>query len=218
MLPIPHRDYVPRLHRNSSDMIALAERMDSITQTTFDEARGLQYLYSIERCPSTLLDTLGNFVSADILPGDTDRVKRQKIANAIQNHRQRGTWTGDVKVRLDIITGQDAALVEVEVTGDWILFGAQATDPDNDESVLGFDNVNLDFGLDLLGDFTELNIPGNIVINLHQNSTTQLFTPEQIAEFVAEITDPEVGFNPAYYRLILGWVDASGEFNLYATI
>ena len=216
MLPIPIREFVPKLLKDSIDSdpraTAFINKIDELLGDWRDELIELQYLKLPERCPAKLLNELGYMVAANLLASDTEAEKRQKIASAVQRNTNIGTWVNDAKIIVDLICGGDSSIVTGYYTGDWIMWGKESTDPDDYTGTMGIDGIDDDLGLDLFGDYTETGIAGIIWIDVDNDSLTA-------GEIQSLVDSLESGVAPAYFRVILGYIDSgTGFFETYTIL
>lgn len=160
------------------------------------------------RCPTSFLFELGALFESGLVNSDTERQKRQKIANAVPTHKKRGLFNDDVKIRIDNITGFSSAIFDnKEDIEDWILLG-DFDDPDNEWGALGGDNTD-PLGLILTGAGDEGWLDGVTLIDLGNDSLSQ----EIIDKIVEELKTDLI---PAYFLIILGFVDANDIFIAYS--
>lgn len=220
MLPIPFEDYVPQLLRENIDNKgqAFVDKVTSITEDIRDETLEVYYINKVvERVPETFLDELGYFLNAGLKNTDSDMTKRNKIVNAIQGHKNRGTWEGDAKPKIDAITGYSARIFkETTANSDDSIEMGQTSDEDPTfywSTEQGNDGSDSLLGTWEVGDFTEYVIAGNIYIDCHQGITTAVLTSDQIDQIVNEL---EFDIAPAYMIIYLGYVDATGTFIIYS--
>jgi hypothetical protein len=212
-LPIPFRNYMPAFLAENLDEAgqALADKIDNHIDEWFNDIIGLSYFFDPFRSPTFFLDELNYYLNAGFFSYDTEEQKRVKIATAIQTHKRRGSWENDAKIKIDLIAGGDSVILRAEDNGDWILLGCCPDEPEFYWATLGYDGIDLKYGLDLFGDFDELGIPGNIYIDVDNDS----LTPDEVNKIVAEL---EADIAPAYMRIFLGYVNISGQFILYTII
>lgn len=107
----------------------------------------------------------------------------------------------------------DSLLSSITLTGSaqWVVGGDGVSIPSaSDWGSVGGDGIDDDLGLDLLGEGTEIEIAGNIYINVDNDSLTLA----QIEQLDIEVLDE----CPAYYRLFLGYLDSFGNFVTYTVI
>jgi len=210
-LPIPFIEHVPDIFRQDADdsMTALADKMDSIMTEVVAEILRLYDLKLPDQCPADLLDELGYYVAAGILNTDTAMIKRGKIATAVQGHKIRGGWINDAKPKIDTIVGGDSTIFLAADSDDWILGGdgitIQAT---SYWATMGADGIDADLGLSLIGLGDEIEIAGNVYIDVDSST----LTAAQVQQIVDALERDVV---PAYYRVYLGYVSA-GQFIVYA--
>lgn len=218
LLGIPFDEFMPELLKRNISTAgqALIDWIDTDYEALEEEILEMYWFKLPERCPAIFLNELGNMLNANIKFGDTERQKRRKIKNAIATHKIRGSWTNDVKIRIDNITGYSAALyaVAIEDSDDAILLGYETTDPTAYWSTMQGDNGADDLlGMWMVGDFTEVVIPGNVYIDCHEGVNVSTLTAAEIAQIVAEI---ELDVCPAYMVIYLGYVNVSDEFVVYS--
>jgi len=193
---------------------ALVDFWDNITDTIKDEILELYYVKRPERIPSRWLNILGEYLSADLLNIDSDFTKRYKILKSIETHKKRGTWIDDAKNRIDAVTSLDAAIFHAQDSDDSIELGQQLNDPDFYWSTEGAqDGVDDKLGTWEVGDFTEYVITGNVYIDCHSGINVSTLTADQISKIVMNL---ETDVAPAYMRVYLGYVNATGQFIKYA--
>lgn len=216
MLPESFLDFIPKFLKDNIDAggEALVTYMDELQDEFYGYIREMYFFKDALRSPDIFLDELGYWLSAGLKQDDSEATKREKIYYAVMNHKNRGTWEDDAKIRIDSITGYSAAIFRAGDNDDGILLGQEATDPDfywmtfQDNS--GTDD---DWGWWLVGDFTEYVIAGNVYIDCHEGVTTPVLTSDEIQKIVDEISEDVV---PAYYAVYLGYVNSIGQFIKYA--
>jgi len=216
MLPDTFLNYIPKFLKDNIDESgqALVTYMDAFQEEFYDYIREMYFFKDPLRCPTLLLDELGYWLAAGLNQTDSEATKREKIYYAVMNHKKRGTWEDDVKIRIDAITGYSATIFPSGDNDDAILLGQEATDPDYYWMTLQ-DNSGTDdeWGWWLVGDFTEYVVAGNVYIDCHEGVYTPVLTSDQIDQIVAEI---ETDVVPAYYAVYLGYINTSGQFVVYA--
>jgi len=215
MLPYPVSDHVPKILRDvlssSPDGQALVDKLDEYILEWSDEILEMQYFKLPERCPAKLLNELGYMVGANILSDDSERTKRIKIYSAIAGHKLRGSWTQDAKKKIDAIALGDSQIFSPTTTADWVLLGGESSEPDNYWSSMGVDGIDDLLGIDLLGGFDEATEPGNIYIDVDNDS----LTAAEVDKLVLELEEDVV---PSYFRVVLGYLDGGGNFIEYVTM
>jgi|WetSurMetagenome_2_1015567.scaffolds.fasta_scaffold253498_2 hypothetical protein len=213
MLPIPFLKYFPKLYQNDPKAQFLASKMDSIFTAIKNDILGLKRLNRADECPAQFLSELDFTLQANVKKGDSEYTKRKKISTAIATQKKRGTWQNDAKIRIDSITTYSSDIFRASSSDDWILCGDGVTENDqNYWASMGVDGIDDKLGIALIGDGTEIEIQGNIYINLHSGIYTAVLSAAQIAQIVDEISTDIV---PAYMRIYLGYADITGSFNLY---
>lgn len=231
MLPIPFVNYIPSFFNRDAKLIALSDKIDSNLEEWKSDILELNTIIDPAKIDSQLLNDMGDYLSAGILARDSDRTKREKISNAIQSHKFRGTWAFDIKPTIDAIVGGDAILYTgLEDSSDGILLGQEATDPDMYWGTIGIDGIDGDLGFDIIGDFTEIEIAGIFEIDVGSSDTTT-YTKVTSDGFTKVTSDAKtkVSFTlnvpdlilaledkiPIYFRVYLGYIQG-GEFTRFA--
>lgn len=209
MIPIPFVNYIPQFFNRDAKLLALSNKTDAHLNEWRNEVLSLNTIIDPARMPSLLLEDMGQLLNAGIVNSDSDRVKRQKIWNAIQSHRNRGTWRQDVKARIDAFVGGDASLFGQDLTidDDSIVVGGLTSEPDNYWSVFGSDGVDPNGGIFVVGAGDEVVLAG--VVNIDVDSST--LTADEVDDIKEDLVDSI----PEYYRVFLGYV-SGGVFIPYA--
>lgn len=214
MLPIPTIDYIPKVFKDraTSETVSFTDEMDSHILEWFLDVKNIEQLLDVDTCPSQFLIYLGNMVNAGVQTIDSERTKRQKIFSAVQTHKRRGSWVAHAKLIIDAITGYNAVRYVITDSDDWVLCGDGELEVGTDWAILGGDGT-APYGMALIGDGTEVEIWGNIYIDLHYGVYTAVLSADQIAQIVNDIAMDIV---PAYVRVYLGYVPVSGGFTVYS--
>jgi len=214
MLPLPTIDYIPKIFKDraTDETIALTDKMDEHIAELFTDVKGIANLLDVNKCPSNYLTYLGYMLNADVQTIDSDRTKRQKIYSAIQTHKRRGSWEFHAKLIVDAITGYNAVRYVITDSDDWILCGDGIVETATEWAILGGDGTS-PYGFSLIGDGTEVEVWGNIYIDLHYGVYTDVLTADQIQQIVDAISEDIV---PAYVRVYLGYVPTTGGFTVYS--
>jgi hypothetical protein len=214
MLPNPFLNYFPKLYQNDPKAQVLGLKMDSIFSGIKTDIFNLKRLNRCDECPGQFLDELDYLLQSNIKPTDTETIKRKKICNSVSAQKKRGTWEDDSKIRIDFITGYSSSIYTALSSDDWILCGDGMLESSlNYWGSMGADGIDSNLGISLIGEGTEIEIQGNIYINLHVGYYTTVLTAAQIQQIVLEISTDIV---PAYMRIYLGYADITGSFNLYS--
>ncbi len=212
MLPIPFLKYIPKLFRGDAVMQSLATKVDTNLNAWKKDVIDINRLQRVDEAPSAFVVQLGYLLNANIQPFDSDLQRRKKTRDAISTHKIRGTWIADVKIRIDNITGLDAVIFRSFDGDDWILTGDGLTPPAFYWASMGADGIDDRLGIALIGEGTEVEVAGNIYINVHDGINVATLTSDQVTQIVQEIEDDVV---PAYYRVNIGYIDVTGAFIIY---
>jgi len=159
------------------------------------------------RIPAAFLDNLGYYLNAGIQPQDSDTEKRQKIVRAVQSHKRRGSFNLDAKPKIDLICGGNSVIIRSFDKDDWILVGDGLTPTAYYWTAMGADGIDDDLGISLIGDGMEIEVAGNIYIDVDNNS---LSVADQ-ARLELEMQD----IVSAYMYIHFGYVNLSGHFIEY---
>ena len=206
MLPTPFEKFIPKIYRRDSGLVAMSDKADThISDWKADILRIASFI-DPARIPNNLLVEVGDMLSAGIGAEDSDRIKREKIVNAVVGHKQRGLWVEDVKPKVDAVAGGDAQLFPVVGQDDFILVGDGNTPSTHFWSILGGDGAATDYGIRLVGEGEENVLKGVILIDV---DNSLLFAAE-VDQIRLTIEDSV----PAYYIVKLGYIE-SGLFIEY---
>lgn len=211
MLPTPFDNYAPSFFERDAKLNAFCDKHDEILTSLKNETLGLNDIIDPVKCPAVILPYLGQFLNAGLFDQDSDKQKRIKIATAIQSHKKRGSFNFDAKPKIDAIAGGDSAIVKSFSGDDWILVGDGETPTAYYWSTMGYDGIDTDYGLSLIGEGDEVEIAGNIYIDVDNNS----LTADEIDQIVLEL---ETDIAPAYFQVFIGYIDVGGNFVVYAKI
>lgn len=209
MLPETVKDYFPDIYveKDEDSMNALVSVMDQLISDIEEDIREIGYSRDPVRANALVLDELGYWLSANINDFNSEMVKRKKIQDAIRTHKLRSTWETDAKLKIDNYVGGDSKIIISVGTDDWILVGDGSTPTDYYWAAMGADGIDDGLGISLIGDGTEIEIKGNIYIDVDDST----LTADQVEELKQELDDTI----PAYYRIFLGYISA-GQFITYA--
>lgn len=213
MLPDDIKEVFPDIliENMNADGQALVDKLNEYITDWKAEIVLLQYINNPVLCPVIMLDDLGYQLAAGILPSDTERQKRVKIWNAIISHKKRSLWEDNVKIVIDEITGLSANLW-VATGGDDSIFVGDSTTPSSFYwASMGCDGIDDELGEALIGDGTEIEIAGNIYIDLGGNISIAIL--DQIEENI----NGDNPIIPAYFVIYLGYV-VSDVFNVLRVI
>lgn len=200
MFPRPVLDFLPRIYLENPEAatIALANLVDAYLNETERELLEFCNIHNLARTPSLVLEEIGYQLNADLQPGDSDRLRRQKTSTAVQGHRRRGTWDQDAKPKIDAIVGGDSQLVNIDIAtdDDDIMLAGLSSDPTTFWGVFGTDGVNLDSGVAQVGSGRENNIDGVVWIDIDNSTITQ--------DIVDDIEFALRDVVPAYFVIVYG--------------
>lgn len=198
-------NYIPKFFNRDEKLTAFTDKHDSLIDETKQDIINFQNFRDPVR--TAFIEDMALFLNADILNTDSNRIKREKVSKAIQGHKQRGLWEADAKPKIDAIAGGDSEIFRAIDSGDWILFGGESTEMNNYWGTLGTDGIDDNLGLDLIGVGDEVEIAGNIYIDVDNDS----LTTEEVEQIKLSLDDVV----PAYYKVFLGYINLSGQFIVY---
>lgn len=212
MLPIPFVDFIPKLLRDhlGPGGAAFVAKMDEILTSLSDDAINVDRLVDPVRVPADLLDVFGAMMAAGLNDQDGETEKRAKIAKAVQGHRNRGRWDKDVKPKVDSVAGGNAQIFRAIDEDDAIFTGDGRTPPAFFWATFSTDGIDPDLGESLIGSGLEVEVAGNVYIDVDNPS----LTADQVAQIVTDLADSV----PAYYKVHIGDVNAGGQFIEYTVI
>jgi phage tail-like protein len=212
MLPQPFEKYIPRFFKRDSKLIAFSDKINEILDSIRYDTVGLNDIVDPVKCPAIILDELGYFLNAGIKAQDSEDQKRLKIATAIQGHKKRGTFKFDAKPKIDAIAGGDSQIIRGFTGDDWIMGGDGETIPSSYYwASLGVDGIDDSLGISLIGEGIEIEVAGNIYIDVDNDS----LSASEVQQIVDELEDDIV---PAYFRVFIGYLDLGGNFVTYTYI
>lgn len=215
----PFKNYIPVIFRDDPKTDALAAKADEHINEWKQDLRDLERIMRPDETPSKYLDELNELLSANFKPYDDDYTRRKKIQTAILKHKYRGSFSLDVKGRLDLITGYSSRIlkeddVAIFGTDDWILLsdGGVADSQVGTKywAAMGVDGIDDDLGIALSGG-EEVWVKVNCYIDMHEGINTAVLTSDVLDACELEMEDAR----PAYYKIFLGYVDSLGEFQTY---
>jgi hypothetical protein len=225
LLPLPIEKFVPEILKktlNDSDSgTAFVNKIDEVYEDIILEILEMYWFKLVERCPKNLLNELGYFLASGIKSTDTERNIRVKIKNSVRNHKNRGLWEEDAQIKIENITGYIAGLYTSVNNDDCIEMGytleehSSGIDTYYWSTENGYDGLDDELGTLEVGSGLEIVVAGNIAIDCHVGIYTPVLSANVIEQIVAEI---EEDVTPAYMRVMLGYIDTSGQFQVYYTI
>lgn len=207
MLPETIGDYIPVWYERDEKLIAFINKNDSIIQGLKDDILGLNTFIDPMRILAALLDNLGYYLNAGIQPQDTETEKRKKIAGAVESHKRRGSFNLDAKPKIDLICGGNSVIIRSFDKDDWILVGDGSTPAAYYWAALGADGIDDDLGISLIGSGLEIEVAGNIYIDV-DNSTLSAADQDRLELEMQDIV-------PGYMYVHFGYVNVSGQFIEY---
>ncbi len=208
MFPIPFINFIPKFFKRDEKLIAFANKHDEIMESIKSDTLGLNDIIDPVKAPNVVLNELGYYLNAGLRAQDTDKQKRIKIAKAVQGHKRRGSFNLDAKPKIDMIAGGNSKIIRGVTGDDWILIGDDSTPPEYYWASMGCDGIDDNLGIALIGSGYEIEIPGNIYIDVDNDS----LTPAQVAQIRLEL---ENDIKPSYMRIFLGYIDGTGTFIVY---
>jgi phage tail P2-like protein len=190
----------------------LTDMLDRQFSQWFEETAGLEYLRDPARCPPQVLDEFGYMLSADIVNEDSERIKRVKIASAIDHQKARGTWLS-VKDLIDAWTGGDSKIFDILNIDDFILVGTNIRGGTL-WSILGGTSEESPFGIALMSGtdadgFMLDTGKGNIYIDVGLSNISD--------EIIDKIIKTIINIIPAYFAVFLGYIK-NGDFISYREV
>ena len=200
-------DYIPKFFERDTKLLSFISTVDSILDELKLETISLNDLIDPMKIPSGLLDNLGYYLSAGLVSTDSETIKRQKIATAIQGHKRRGSFNLDAKPKIDAIAAGDSVIIRSFDKDDWILVGDGLTPTAYYRAALGADGIDEDLGISLIGEGLEIEVAGNIYIDV-DNMALTAGEQEQIRVAMLDIV-------PAYMKVHFGYLDGFGSFIEY---
>lgn len=207
MTPDTIEKYIPKIYERGDSLLAFVSKIDSIVEDIKADIVNMSNFKIPEIMPSFMLDDVGEYLQAGINQHNDDRTKRQKISIAVLGHKRRGSFNYDAKPKIDIIAGGNSQIFRSFDKDDWILVGDGLSPSAYYWSALGVDGVDDELGISLIGEGTEIEVAGNIYIDV-DNSTLTLSEQEALRLTLQDII-------PAYFYVHIGYLDGVGVFVEY---
>jgi len=210
ILPKPSIDYFPKVARDNTDAgwIALSNKIDELCRRWELSTLSMEDFRDPVKIRPDLIIELGILLSAGIDLGDDERTRREKVSNAIDEHKKRGSFTLQAKPVIDAITGFSSSLFnDSEQFGDWIHFDDTIHDTAFKWGVWDAGITGDDFGQVLFVDGTENQLAGVVYIDLGDAGI-----PAGTIDDVVEALENDIA--PAYFVIFLGSV-TGGIFTKY---
>lgn len=207
MIPEAIDEYIPKFYKRDDKLNAYTSKLDSILADLKADTIGLNDLIDPMKIPAELIVELGYLLNAGIKDQDSETERRQKVAGAVSAHKRRGSFNLDAKPKIDLICGGNSVIIRSFDKDDWILVGDGLTPTAYYWAAMGVDGIDDDLGISLIGEGTEIEVAGNIYIDV-DNST--LSAADQ-AKLELEMED----IVPAYMYVHFGYLNVSGQFIEY---
>jgi len=207
MLPSDIDDFIPKFYKRDAKLNAFTAKFNSIITDLKTDTLGLQTLIDPMRIPANLIIELGYLLNAGIQDQDTETERRTKVIEAVAAHKRRGSFNDDAKPKIDNICGGDSQIIRSFDKDDWILVGDGLTPTAYYWAALGVDGIDDDLGISLIGEGTEIEVWGNIYIDV-DNSTLSAANQAKLELEMEDIV-------PAYMYVHFGYVNISGQFIEY---
>lgn len=207
MIPVDIDLYIPRFYKRDSKLLAFIAKFNSILADLKADTLGLNTLIDPHRIPAALIAELGYYLNAGIQDQDSEAERRYKVATAVQAHKRRGSFNLDAKLKIDLICSGDSQIIRSFDKDDWILVGDGLTPTAYYWAALGADGIDDDLGISLIGEGTEIEVWGNIYIDV-----------DNAALAAADQTKLELAMQdivPSYFYVHFGYINATGQFIEY---
>ncbi len=207
MIPDNIDDYIPRFYKRDTKLNAYTSKFDSILEDLKNDTLGLNDLIDPMKIPAALISELGFLLNAGIQDQDSETDRRVKVATAVAAHKRRGSFNLDAKPKIDLICGGDSVIIRSFDKDDWILTGDGLTPSAYYWGAMGTDGIDDDLGISLIGEGTEIEVAGNIYIDV-DNSSLSAADQTRLELEMQDIV-------PAYMYVHFGYVNISGQFIEY---
>jgi phage tail-like protein len=207
MIPESIETYIPRFYKRDTKLLAFINKFDSIIADLKNDTLGLNDLIDPMKIPANLIIELGTLLNAGIKDQDSETERRIKVANAVSSHKRRGSFSLDAKPKIDLICGGDSQIFRSFDKDDWILVGDGLTPSAYYWAAMGSDGIDDDLGISLIGEGLEIEVAGNIYIDV-DNSTLSAADQARLELEMEDIV-------PAYMYVHFGYLNVSGQFIEY---
>lgn len=207
MIPEDIDLYIPKFYKRDTKLLAFIAKFNSILTDLKSDTLGLNTLIDPHRIPAALIAELGYYLNAGIQDQDSEADRRYKVATAVQGHKRRGSFNLDAKPKIDLICGGDSAIIRSFDKDDWILVGDGLTPAAYYWAAMGCDGIDDDLGISLIGAGDEIEVWGNIYIDVDNNALS-----------AADQTKLELAMQdivPAYFWVHFGYISGTGQFIEY---
>ena len=188
-------------------MLAFIAKFNSIIADLAGDTLGLNDLIDPMKIPADLIVELGTLLNAGIKDQDSETDRRKKVAGAVSAHKRRGSFNLDAKPKIDLICGGNSQIIRSYDKDDWILVGDGLTPSAYYWAAMGADGIDDDLGISLIGSGLEIEVAGNIYIDV-DNSTLSAADQARLELEMEDIV-------PAYMFIHFGYLNVSGQFIEY---
>jgi len=204
LVPVPFIDHVPDEIKTGAGPLGTA--MDDQINGLVDDAFGIEYLKDPARAPAQFLEAFGYQLAADLQSGDSESVKRSKIATAQYANSMRGLWVESVKPIVDIRAMGDSRLFSGVGSDDFIICGKGDEPEGYYWSIIGGASASDPFGIRIVAGggvagYGVDTFKGNVLIDVDNAA----LTTEEVAALVADLTL----LVPAFFHVYLGYMSGS---------
>lgn len=207
MLPESTDQYIYRFYKRDAKLLAFTSKLDSIIADLASDTLGLNDLIDPMKIPADLISELGTLLNAGIQAQDSETDRRIKVLDAVPSHKRRGSFNLDAKPKIDLICGGNSQIIRSFDLDDWILVGDGLTPSAYYWAAMGVDGIDDDLGISLIGEGTEIEVAGNIYIDV-DNSTLSAADQARLELEMEDIV-------PAYMYVHFGYLNVSGQFIEY---
>ena len=207
MIPTDIDDYIPKFYKRDDKLNAFTSKLNSILTDLKNDTLGLQTLIDPMRIPAGLIVELGYLLNAGINDQDSESERRIKVVEAVAAHKRRGSFNNDAKPKIDNICGGDSEIIRSFDKDDFILVGDGLTPSAYYWAALGCDGIDDDLGISLIGAGDEIEVWGNIYIDVDNNA---LSASDQ-DKLELEMQD----IVPCYMWVHFGYLNVSDQFIEY---
>lgn len=222
--------YIPKVLKDNIDASgqALIDYVNDLIEDIKEECLGLAKLQTADEAPASLLDNLGYTYAAELSQKDTETQKRVKILLAVQGHKFRGTWSFDIKPKVDNESGLDATLFKNEDNRKRCWYGtggeykgyywAGEFTAINGKTWFGNNEVELAGVVYIdIGSIIMIYTDSNAVI--YTNSAGVIYNKASYASdysagFLQNIVNAIKNNIPAYFKVYIGFSNGSNKFTI----
>ena len=215
------KKYLPQIFSWDYKFNILANKMQTHINNLKTLILGMKSFPRPDECPSNVIPELSFLLSAGVVQNDSDLTARTKVVNAVKAQQSRGTFTYDVKLVIDAITGYNSQIWRSSSGAadslDWIMLSGNEASSilASHRGSMASGNSDSSFGLKLIGTGLEPEVAGNIFINCHYGVNTAVLTTPIVNQLIAALRNDEL---PCYFIVNLGYVNSSNQFIIYTTI